>query len=67
MRTGGPVPWGAEVEYAFRTGYDSTGGVEATHVVALGCAAMLAHQEAAEAKSSSRKLSSYIMTVMERP
>ena len=27
MQTGGPLPWRAEVEYAFRTGYDGLGQV----------------------------------------
>ena len=30
---GGRVPWGAEVEYAYRAGYDSRGQVSVTHVV----------------------------------
>ena len=33
IRTGGRVPWGAEVEYAYRAGYDSTGQVSVTHLV----------------------------------
>ena len=33
VRIGGRVPWGAEVEYAYRAGYDSRGRVSATHVV----------------------------------
>ena len=33
IRTGGRVPWGAEVEYAYRAGYDSRGQVSVTHVV----------------------------------
>ena len=30
---GGTVPWGAEVEYAYRAGYDSRGRVSETHLV----------------------------------
>ena len=33
IRTGGRVPWGAEVEYAYRAGYDSRGQVSVTHLV----------------------------------
>ena len=33
VRIGGWVPWGAEVEYAYRAGYDSRGQVSVTHVV----------------------------------
>ena len=33
VRIGGRVPWGAEVEYAYRTGYNSRGRVSVTHVV----------------------------------
>ena len=32
-RIGGRVPWGAEVEYAYRAGYDSRGRVSVTHLV----------------------------------
>ena len=42
IRTGGRVPWGAEVEYAYRAGYDSRGQVSVTHLVdERGCAVML--------------------------
>ena len=41
VRVGGRVPWGARVEYAFRTGYDGRGRVSVTHVVERGCSAML--------------------------
>ena len=41
VRVGGRVPWGAEVEYAFRTGYDGAGKVSVDHVVAPGYAALL--------------------------
>jgi len=33
IRTGGRVPWGAQVEYAYRAGYDSRGRVSVTHLV----------------------------------
>ena len=33
VRIGGRVPWGAEVEYAYRAGYDSQGRVSVTHLV----------------------------------
>ena len=33
VRIGGRVPWGAEVEYAYRAGYDSHGRVSVTHLV----------------------------------
>ncbi len=33
IRTGGRVPWGAEVEFAYTTGYDSRGRVSVTHLV----------------------------------
>ena len=33
VRIGGRVPWGAEVEYAYRAGYDSRGRVSMTHLV----------------------------------
>ncbi len=33
VRIGGRVPWGAEVEYAYRAGYDSAGQVSVTHLV----------------------------------
>jgi len=49
VRTGGRVPWGAEVEYAFRTGYDGLGRVSVDHVVERGYSAMLAKPEAAAA------------------
>ena len=41
VRVGGRVPWGAEVEYAFRAGYDGAGKVSVDHVVAPGYAALL--------------------------
>ena len=33
IRTGGQVPWGAEVEFAYTTGYDSRGRVSVNHLV----------------------------------
>ena len=33
VRIGDRVPWGAEVEYAYRAGYDSRGRVSVTHLV----------------------------------
>jgi len=41
VRVGGRVPWGAEVEYAFRAGYDGSGRVSVDHVVAPGYSALL--------------------------
>ncbi len=42
VRIGGRVPWGAEVEYAYRAGYDNRGRVSVTHVVdERGYSAML--------------------------
>ena len=49
VRTGGRVPWGARVEYAFRTGYDGMGRVSVTHLVQRGCSAMLTQAEAVAA------------------
>ena len=46
VRIGGRVPWGAEVEYAYRAGYDSRGRVSVTHLVdERGYAAMLTPAE----------------------
>ncbi len=48
IRTGGRVPEGAEVEYAYRAGYDSRGQVSVTHLVdERGYAVMLARPERA--------------------
>ena len=33
IRTGGRVPWGAEVEFAYTSGYDSRGRVSVNHLV----------------------------------
>ena len=45
IRVGGRVPWGAEVEYAYRAGYDSRGRVSVTPVVAPGYSCMLTQPE----------------------
>ena len=46
IRVGGRVPWGAEVEFAYTTGYDSRGRVSVNHVVdERGCSAMLKQPE----------------------
>ena len=46
IRVGGRAPWGAEVELAYTTGYDSHGRVSVNHIVAeRGCSAMLKRQE----------------------
>ena len=47
VRTGGRVPWGADVEYAYRAGYDGTGQVSMTPVVMPEVSAMLAQPAAA--------------------
>ena len=49
VRVGGRVPWGAEVEYAFRAGYDGAGKVSVDHVVAPGYAALLTQPQAGAA------------------
>ena len=49
VRVGGRVPWGAEVEYAYRAGYDGRGRVSVTHVVERGYSAMLTQPELAAA------------------
>ena len=46
IRTGGRVPWGAEVEFAYTTGYDCHGRVSVNHLVdERGCFAMLKRPE----------------------
>ena len=46
VRIGGRVPWGAEVEFAYRAGYDSRGRVSVTHVMdERGYAVMLTKPE----------------------
>ena len=49
VRVGGRVPWGAKTEYAYRAGYDGSGHVSVTHVVAPGYSAMLTQPEAGAA------------------
>ena len=47
IRVGGRVPWGAEVQFAYTTGYDSHGRVSVNHLVdERGCSAMLKKAEA---------------------
>ena len=42
VRIGGRVPWGAEVEFAYRAGYDSLGQVSVNHIVdERDCSALL--------------------------
>ena len=49
VRTGGRVPWGAEVEFAYTTGYDSHGRLSVNHIVdERGCSAMLKQGERGE-------------------
>ena len=46
IRVGGRAPWGAEVQYAYATGYDGHGRVFVNHVVReRGCSEMLAQRE----------------------
>ena len=46
VRIGGRVPWGTEVEYAYRAGYDSRGQVSVTHLVDVrGYSVMLTKPE----------------------
>ncbi len=46
IRTGGRVPWGAEVEFAYTTGYDSHGRVLVNHIVdERNCSVMLTRRE----------------------
>ena len=46
IRTGGRVPWGAEVEFAYTTGYDGHGKVFVNHLVdERGCSALLKRSE----------------------
>ena len=45
IRTGGPMPPGARVEYAYRAGYDGRGRVSVTHVVERGYSVLLAQPE----------------------
>ena len=42
IRTGGRVPWGAEVEFAYTSGYNSRGRLSVNHLVdERGCSALL--------------------------
>ncbi len=42
VRVGGRVPWGAEVEFAYTSGYDSRGRLSVNHLVdERGCSALL--------------------------
>ncbi len=46
IRTGGRAPWGAEVEFAYTTGYDVRGRVFVNHLVdERGCSVMLKRSE----------------------
>ena len=46
IRVGGRVPWGAEVQFAYTTGYDRHGRVSVNHIVdERGCSAMLKQEE----------------------
>ena len=46
IRTGGRVPWGAEVEFAYTSGYDSHGRVSVNHIVdERGYSVMLQRRE----------------------
>ena len=46
IRVGGRVPWGAEVEFAYTTGYDSRGRVAVNQLVdERGCSALLKEPE----------------------
>ena len=49
VRTGGRVPWGAKAEYAYRAGYDGSGRLAMTPVLAPGYSAMLTQPEAGAA------------------
>ena len=44
-RIGGRLPHGANVEFAYRTGYDGTGRTYVHHVVQRGCSALLVQRE----------------------
>ena len=46
IRTGGRVPWGAEVDFAYTTGYDSRGRVTVNHTVdEMGYSVMLRQRD----------------------
>ena len=44
-RIGGRLPHGANVEFAYRTGYDGTGRTYVHHVVQRGCSALLVQRD----------------------
>ena len=44
-RVGGRMPRGANVEFAYRTGYDGSGRTYVHHVIQRGCAALLVRRE----------------------
>ena len=44
-RVGGRMPHGANVEFAYRTGYDGTGRTYVHHVVQRGCSALLMQRD----------------------
>ena len=49
VRIGGRVPWGAEVEYAYTSGYDSRGQLSVNHIVdERGYGGMLKQREAGD-------------------
>ncbi len=45
ISSGRRVPWGVEVEYAYRAGYDSRGRMSVTHMVERGYSVMLTQRE----------------------
>ena len=46
VRTGGRVPWGAEVEFAYTSGYDSRGRLSVNHIIdERGYAVMLTQEK----------------------
>lgn len=46
VRIGGRVPWRAEIEYAYTTGYDGRSRFSVNHLVdERGCGAMLKQEE----------------------
>ena len=50
VRIGGRVPWGAEVEYAYTSGYDSRGRLSVNHIVdERGYGVMLNKQDSSDA------------------
>ena len=49
VRVGGRVPWGADVEFVYRAGYDGRGRVSVTHIVERGYSTMLTQPELAAA------------------